>query len=79
MVWKLEARGRENGDDTTATATINQIALESSLPNDVPLVAEAETVGAGPASETDGYALMGEMVKKWTLNTEQKRAFEIVV
>ena len=57
---------------------INQITLENSLPNDAPLAAEAETVGDGPASETDGYALMDEMVKKWTLNTEQKRAFEIM-
>ena len=69
----------EDDDTLEATATINQITLENFLPNDAPLVAEAETVGDGPASETDGYALMDEMVKKWTLNAEQKRAFEIVV
>ena len=76
--WKLEARECENEDDAATTTTINQIELENSPSNDAPVITETGTLGDGAASETEGYALIDEIVKKWTLNTEQTRAFEIV-
>ena len=76
--WKLEARECENGDDGVAMTTINQMELEGSLLNDTPLITEAEMANDGPAAATDSYALMDEMVKKWTLNTEQTRVFKIM-
>ena len=76
--WKLEAREDENTDGGAATTTINQMEVEGSLLDDGPLITEAETANVGPAGATDGYALMDDMGKKWTLNTEQMRAFRIV-
>ena len=76
--WKLKARECGNEDGATPTAVINQITVEDSPLDDTPLIAEGETVGDGAASEANGYVLIDEMVEKWTLNTEQKRAFEIV-
>ena len=55
----------------------NQILNDEATMHDVPLVSGAETMGEEPISD-DGYVLMRETIEKWTLNTEQKRAFQIV-
>ena len=72
--WKLEAAQSE-GDGTTSVTTINRIDRVDEVA-DVVMSEEAATQQAGVA--VDGHALVAQIEEKWTLNKEQRRAFELV-
>jgi hypothetical protein len=76
--WKREARESEQEEEADAMTTVNQITDGTEKTCESPLVGEMGTTETGSAGPVDSHALMRQLVERWTLNTEQKRAFEIV-
>ena len=76
--WKLEARESERDVVAVTTTTINQIRDEATCVDELPVVAELGSAETGSDAGTGGDMLLGHIIERWTLNTEQKRAFEIV-
>ena len=74
--WKLETIQWEN-NDTTSTTSINCIGGEDVVLEDVTLVGSMDTMEE-QGDIDDGLLIMRRTADGWTLNREQRRAFEIV-
>lgn len=75
--WKAETR--ENGDDGPESMTsVNQIIDVVNDEEDPIRINDDGMAEDEPGTASDGVSLVGAIAEKWTLNKEQRRAFEIV-
>jgi hypothetical protein len=74
--WKHETT-HWDGDDVAPAPMINCVLDVDIAMEDVALIASTETAG-DPGAMLDAGAAMRQVAEKWTLNKEQRRAFEIV-
>lgn len=74
--WKSEARKCEGDDEETKDAAVGILSYED-MDDDVEMVNSRDT-GEGPQITDGGDNVLREVAKKWTLNREQTRAFEMV-
>jgi hypothetical protein len=78
VAWKLKASEWEIPDEAMPTTRINQISGEDATMDQSVVINDVGAMEDGPAEDTDGDLLMQDVVERWTLNREQRRAFEIV-
>ena len=76
--WKLEAREVAEESGTIAISSVGQFDNENDAAQDIPLICDVDMVVNEPAMTISGSFLMKEIAEKWTLNVEQRRAFDII-
>ena len=76
--WRLEAQEVEHGSGPTEPITINELSMEDLPIVGIPLVNERDGAMDNAVNVMDGKLLIDDVVKRWTLNSEQERAFRIV-
>lgn len=74
-VWKLETKHTEAPESTSGEVTISQMEGVEMNEDAVNLM---ESMGGLNTVIVDASAAMEQVRQKWTLNTEQKRVFDIV-
>ena len=75
--WKVRASECEPAEVEVATTKINQISDAETTAEEPAVISGGDPLES-PVIGTNGDLVLGAVVAKWTLNTEQKRAFEIV-
>jgi hypothetical protein len=75
LAWKLEAKQTENIEEISGTVRISQM---QDIEMDENVVNEIGSAVDPPVDVMGAVVAMEQVIDKWMLNTEQKRAFEIV-
>ena len=73
--WKVEAKHTEDVQETAGAVGILQMDVAE---EDVPVINDLESAENSRAEAFDVVAAIDQTVQKWSLNAEQRRAFEIV-
>jgi hypothetical protein len=78
VAWKLKASEWEVPGEAVATTKINHMSGEDGATDTPAVINDAGVVDEGAGMDIDGNLLLQDVVGRWTLNREQRRAFEIV-
>lgn len=76
--WKLEAKQTDDIHEAAGSVDVVQVDDTEMMVEGDTLVNDIRSADDPPAQVIDALAAMDQTVQKWTLNMEQKRAFEIV-
>ena len=73
--WKVEVKHTEDVQEMAGAVGILQMDVAE---EDVPVINDLESAENSHAEAFDVVAAIDQTVQKWTLNAEQRRAFEII-
>ena len=76
--WKLETKQVENANETTGSAGVAQLRDTEMTDEGSTFVNDAHCTQVSHGEALDATTVVDQTVCKWTLNTEQERAFRIV-